>query len=223
MVLCEVKQQGGVMQPEVDYFPIAAHPVVSYTTAVGQHLAVVVVFFEKRTTGSYMFPWLNLCLVLWNVLDCSYYCWILTALVNLILSFALRFFHLRTFPTFNVKLHNIQIKCKRIRKKKKQPSRAFKLWAHFLCTAYFISPHRLLVVFRSGVWLGHSETLIFSFLFFFLDKPLLFFIYLFLFKFVCMLWVIAMLKCEIPVHLQLTGRDLNVFALKLAGTFLAIH
>lgn len=40
-------------------------------------------------------------------------------------------------------------------------SKSFLLQGHLLCTALFRSPHRCSIWFSSGLWLGHSKTLIF--------------------------------------------------------------
>ncbi len=40
-------------------------------------------------------------------------------------------------------------------------SKSVRLRGHGLCTALFRSPHRCSIGFRSGLWLGHSKTLIF--------------------------------------------------------------
>lgn len=41
----------------------------------------------------------------------------------------------------------------------KQENLNFISLAHHLCTALFRSPHRVLIVFRSALWLGYSKTL----------------------------------------------------------------
>lgn len=68
------------MQPDVDCFPIAAHPVMFYTTAIWQHL----LFFVTKDNRFLHVTWLYLCLVLWNVLETSsYYYLIITSSFSL--------------------------------------------------------------------------------------------------------------------------------------------
>lgn len=114
------------------------------------------------------------------------------------------------FSTFDVELQSqLQIKWKIV-----EESRGFDLetlscknnrdLSNCEIWAYFRSPHRFLLGFRSGLWLGHPQKLTFLL------------VKLLLCCFGCVLWVIVMLKGEIPFHLQLTHKCL-FFALKSTG------
>ncbi len=73
-------------------------------------------------------------------------------------------------------------------------SKSVRLRGHLLCTALSRSPERFSIGFRSGLWLGHCHLLL---------KP-------FFCWFGCMLWVVFVLRDDVPLHLPLSSRSLKV-------------